>query len=107
MQSTSASTISPGADDEALAKTGLDSIASEGKLGALLMQFPISFKNTNENRDYLESLLARFKEYPAAVEVRHDSWNNEAILRYFAEQGVAFCNIDQPKLGKAIARPIT
>ncbi len=103
LQSTSASTISPGGDDERLAKAGLDSIASEGRLGTLLMQFPISFKNTNENRDYLESLLARFREYPAAVEVRHDSWNSEAILRYFAERGVAFCNIDQPKLGKAIA----
>lgn len=103
LQSTSASTIRPGGDDERLAKEGLDSIASEGMLGALLMQFPISFKNTDENRDYLESLLARFKEYPIAIEVRHDSWNNEGILRYFAESGVAFCNIDQPKLGKAIA----
>jgi len=102
LQSTSASTIRPGGDDERLAKEGLDSIASEGRLGALLMQFPISFKNTGENRDYLESLLARFAEYPISVEVRHDSWNNEGILRYFAEKGVAFCNIDQPKLGKSI-----
>jgi uncharacterized protein YecE (DUF72 family) len=52
----------------------------------------------------MESLLARFGKYPVAVEVRHDSWNNEGILRYFAEKGVAFCNIDQPKLGKSIAQ---
>jgi uncharacterized protein YecE (DUF72 family) len=102
LQSTSAATIRPGGDDERLAKEGLDSIAREGMLGALLMQFPISFKNTNENRDYLESLLQRFKDYPQVVEVRHDSWANENILRYFAEKGVAFCNIDQPKLGKSI-----
>ena len=102
LQSTSAQTIRPGGDDERLAKEGLDSIASEGMLGALLMQFPISFKNTNENREYLDSLLMRFKEYPIAVEVRHDTWNNEDLLAHFAEKGVAFCNIDQPKLGKSI-----
>ncbi len=104
LQSTSAETIRPGGDDERLAKEGLDSIASEGMLGALLMQFPISFKNTDQNRDYLDSLLKRFGQYPIAVEVRHDSWNNEDILKNFAEKGVAFCNIDQPRLGKAITR---
>ena len=72
-------------------------------LGALLAQFPISFKNTNANRDYLEPVLEKFKQYPLVVEVRHNSWTNEGTLRYFAEKGVAFCNIDQPKLGKAIA----
>ncbi len=102
LQSTSAQTIRPGGDDERLAKEGLDSIASEGMLGALLMQFPISFKNTNDNRDYLDSLLMRFRQYPIAVEIRHDTWNNQEILSYFAEKGVAFCNIDQPKLGKSI-----
>lgn len=102
LQSTSAATIRATQEDEALAKAGLDSIASEGRLGALLAQFPISFKNTNENRDYLEILLQRFREYPLVVEVRHDSWSNENILRYFAGKAVAFCNIDQPKLGKSL-----
>ena len=69
----------------------------------MLAQFPISFKNTNPNRDYLESVVEKFKQYPLVVEVRHNSWTNEGTLRYFAEKGVAFCNIDQPRLGKAIA----
>jgi uncharacterized protein YecE (DUF72 family) len=102
VQSTSASTIYSNAEDEALAKAGLDSIMEEGRLGALLMQFPISFKNTNDNRDYLNELLQRFGQYPKVVEVRHASWNNEGILRYFGEQGIAFCNIDQPVLGKSL-----
>jgi uncharacterized protein YecE (DUF72 family) len=102
VESTNASTIKPKAADEKLAKEGLDSIMAEHMLGALLLQFPISFKNTNENRDYLESLIARFREYPLAVEVRHASWSNEGILRYFAEKGIAFVNIDQPRLGKSI-----
>ncbi|MGH9509102.1 MAG: DUF72 domain-containing protein [Terriglobales bacterium] len=103
MEPTSAATLAPNPEDERLAREGLSSIAGEGKLGALLMQFPVSFKNTNENRDYLEGLLGRFAEFPRVVEVRHSSWNNEGILRYFAQQGVAFCNIDQPLLGKSLA----
>lgn len=102
IESTSAATIRPHSDDERLAKEGLDSLMQENMLGALLAQFPISFKNTNENRDYLETLIARFKQYPLVVEVRHSSWNNEGTLRYFANKDVAFCNIDQPRLGRAI-----
>ena len=103
LESTSSETILASADDERLAKDGLDSIAAEDMLGAVLAQFPISFKNTNPNRDYLETVIEKFKQYPLVVEVRHNSWTNEGTLRYFAEKGVAFCNIDQPRLGKAIA----
>ena len=102
LEPTSAATIRPHADDEQLAKEGLDALAGEGMLGALLAQFPVSFKNTNENRDYVESVTDRFKQYPLVVEVRHSSWNNEGTLRYFAQKGVAFCNIDQPRLGRSL-----
>ncbi len=102
-ESTSAKTIHYSDKDEDDAKAGLDSIMVENMLGAMLMQFPISFKNTNENRDHLEMLIRQFIEYPTAIEVRHASWSNEGTLRYFAQKGVAFCNIDQPLLGQAIA----
>ncbi len=102
LESTSAETIRATETDERLAKEGLDSIANENMLGALLMQFPISFKNTDANRDYLDSVIEKFKQYPLVLEVRNNSWTNEATLRYFAEKGVAFCNIDQPKLGNAV-----
>ena len=101
-ESTSADTIRATEEDERLAREGLESVAAEGTLGAVLAQFPISFKNTNANRDYLESVIEKFKQFPLVVEVRHNSWTNEGTLRYFTEKGVAFCNIDQPKLGKAI-----
>ncbi len=103
VQPTSAATLSPTEKDERDVKEGLNPLAEAGKLGALLMQFPISFKNTLENRDYLSHLLQRFEVYPRVIEVRHASWNNQGILGYFAEKGVSFCNIDQPLLGRAIA----
>jgi len=103
VQPTSAATLAPTEKDEQDVKEGLAPLAEAGKLGALLVQFPISFKNTPPNRDYLAELVQRFHDYPRVVEVRHASWNSKEILRSFAEKGVSFCNIDQPLLGRAIA----
>ena len=103
MEPTSAASIRPTDEDEAMAREGLDALAGEGKLGALLIQFPVSFKNTSLNREYLERLLRQFIEYPRVVEVRHDSWDNEETIASFARQDVAFCNIDQPVIGKSLA----
>jgi len=103
MEPTSAATIRPTDEDEIMTREGLDALASEGKLGALLIQFPVSFKNTSLNREYVERLLRQFIEYPRVVEVRDSSWNNPDTLVQFARQSVAFCNIDQPVMGKSLA----
>jgi uncharacterized protein YecE (DUF72 family) len=103
MEPTSAVSIRPNDEDERLAREGLESLASEGKLGALLIQFPVSFKNTSLNREYLEQLLRQFIEYPRVVEVRHDSWDNPETIVGFNRQNVGFCNIDQPLLGRSLS----
>ena len=103
MEPTSAVSIRPNDEDERLAREGLESLASEGKLGALLIQFPVSFKNTSLNREYLEQLLRQFIDYPRVVEVRHDSWDNPGTIAEFNRQNVGFCNIDQPLLGHSLS----
>ena len=102
MEPTSAATIRPTDEDEIQTREGLDALANEGKLGALLIQFPVSFKNTPLNREYLERLLRQFIEYPRVVEVRDSSWDNPDTLADFARQSVTFCNIDQPVLGRSL-----
>jgi uncharacterized protein YecE (DUF72 family) len=102
VESTSAATIRPQQNDEREVKRGFDVLAAEGRLGAVLAQFPISFKHTAENRAYLEQLLAKFSEYPLVVEIRHLSWNQPEILDWLASLGIGLCNIDQPLIGSAI-----
>src|SRR5271169_2108677 len=102
MEPTSAATIRPNDADEKLAREGLESLAAEGKLGALLIQFPVSFKNTSLNREYLEQLLRQFIEYPRVVEVRHESWDQPETIAEFMRHDVGFCNIDQPQLGRSL-----
>ena len=99
---TSAATIKPNDQDERLAREGLNALASTGKLGALLIQFPVSYKNTPLNREYIEALLGQFAEFPRVVEVRHSSWDNPEALAILEQKGVSFCNIDQPQIGRSL-----
>jgi uncharacterized protein YecE (DUF72 family) len=102
LEATSAKTIRPAASDERDAKAGYDSIEAEGILGALLAQFPISFKCTEENRAYVERLVASFRSYPLVLEIRHASWNEPEVLRWIQGLDIGLCNIDQPLLGRAV-----
>jgi uncharacterized protein YecE (DUF72 family) len=80
-------------------RSGIDPLASAGKVGALLAQFPPSFKDSPQARDYLVQLLRAFAEYPTAVELRHRSWSDSigdtvSLLNAF---GAAWVQIDEPK----------
>jgi uncharacterized protein YecE (DUF72 family) len=80
-------------------RAGIEPLANAGKLGALLAQFPPSFKDGPESRDYLAALLGAFRDYPIAVELRHQSWSDAigetlAMLNAF---DAAWVQIDEPK----------
>lgn len=92
----------PSPDEVATFTTGIAPLAAEGKLGALLIQFPWSFKRTPENRRWLADVLDAFAQYPLVLEVRHASWDEPEVYRQLAERHVAFCNIDQPLFSKSI-----
>ena len=89
--------------DEKAFKQGLAPLVNDGRLGALLLQLPWSFKNTPENHEYLSGLIMQFMEYPLVLEVRHGSWNKPEVFQWLAGLGVGFCNIDQPVIGQSIA----
>jgi uncharacterized protein YecE (DUF72 family) len=83
-------------------REGFDPLMEEGKLGAVLLQFPWSFRNTEENQEWLGDVTAAFRPYPLAVEVRHDSWLEPGFLRELSEEGVGFVNIDQPQFSDSV-----
>jgi uncharacterized protein YecE (DUF72 family) len=89
-------------------RAGIDPIASAGKLGALLAQFPPSFRNEPDSRAYLEWLLDRFREYQVALELRHRSWSDqpEETLRLLDAFGAAWTQIDEPKFRFSIRQDL-
>jgi uncharacterized protein YecE (DUF72 family) len=80
-------------------RRGIDPLASSGRLGALLAQFPASFKDDAPSRDYLAALLRAFAGYPVAVELRHKSWSDAIgdTLALLNASGAAWVQIDEPK----------
>jgi uncharacterized protein YecE (DUF72 family) len=89
-------------EDERAVRAGFDVLRNASKLGAVLLQFPFSFHRSNETTAYLTMLLKRFADYPLAVEVRHASWNDADVFALLREHGAAFCNIDQPIIGRSL-----
>jgi len=89
-------------DDVAAVRASLEPLAEAGKLGAVLAQFPWSFKRTPENEEWLGDILGAFERVPLAVEVRHSSWNQPQFYRSLTERNVGVVNIDQPVFQKSI-----
>ena len=81
---------------------GLRPMLHAKKLGALLMQFPWSFRFTAENKDFLIRLRRAFHEFPLVAEMRHSSWMAEEAVGVFLDYRLGFCNIDQPEYTRAM-----
>lgn len=80
-------------------RRGIEPLAASGKLGALLAQFPASFKDGPASREYLAHLLRAFAGHRVAVELRHRSWSDQiggtmSLLNDFQS---AWVQIDEPK----------
>jgi uncharacterized protein YecE (DUF72 family) len=79
----------------------------------VLFQFPISFKFTKKDKkgeitrfegnwDHVADVLDAFKEYPKAIELRHESWDDPWVLSALREHETAWVNIDEPRLGASL-----
>jgi uncharacterized protein YecE (DUF72 family) len=83
-------------------KLYLDPLMNAEKLGAILLQFPWSFRNTPEARVKLVDLFEAFREFPKALEVRHATFQNDDFFAFLDEQKVAWVNVDQPLFSDSV-----
>lgn len=91
------------ADEVKLARAPLDALHDGGRLGAVLLQFPWSFKRDDAGEEWLRDVLDTFSSYPLVLEVRHASWNSAEVLARLTERGVGIVNVDQPLFARSIA----
>lgn len=80
----------------------IDPVAQAGRLGAVLLQFPWSFRFEDESRQHLDRRIEELRAYPLAVEVRHGSWETPEASSYLGGLGVTVCGIDQPVMGDSL-----
>lgn len=84
---------------EALAEehqAGLEPLRASGKLAALLVQFPLSFRHSPEGERRLERLEGLFAHVPLVLELRHRSWFERAPLALVERLGYSLARIDLP-----------
>jgi uncharacterized protein YecE (DUF72 family) len=77
-------------------RRGLGPIREAGRLGAVLVQFPWSFRADEDAFGWIEAVRRDFGDLPLVVEVRHVSWLGREALGLLREKGLGFANIDQP-----------
>jgi uncharacterized protein YecE (DUF72 family) len=77
-------------------RAGIDPVLEAGRLGAVLAQFPWSFRAGDTAFRHLDAVRRDFGDLPLVVEVRHASWADPRALAFFRDAGLGFCNIDQP-----------
>jgi uncharacterized protein YecE (DUF72 family) len=80
----------------------LDPLMDADRLGAILLQFPWSFKNTPESQEKLTKLFAELAEYPKALEVRHSTFQNQEFFDFLNEHDVSWVNVDQPLFDNSV-----
>ena len=108
-QATGSDAIISSADIK-LFKESIEPLQKSGRLGALLAQFPASFRNGEFNRQTLKAVINSFAGYRLAVELRHCSWSDDPNTEKLLAQGnAAWVQTDEPVFKSSIARrlPLT
>ena len=91
-------------------KQSIEPLVKYGKLGALLAQFPPSFKSDSYGKQILNAVIGTFGQYRLAVELRHRSWSDDKETATLLKENYAsWVQIDEPKFKTSVAEglPIT
>ncbi len=83
--------------DFAAFNEALKPVREAKRLGAVLAQFPNSFRQCEENRLYLKRLVERIGP-PCAVELRRDEWAADPIISWLGKIGLGYVSVDEPDL---------
>lgn len=78
-------------------KEALKPLIEVNKFGCILAQFPTSFRNRDENRDYLREFRDRLGELPVVVEFRHEDWIDENVFELLEDEKLGFVCVDEPR----------
>lgn len=90
------------AKDVAAFREGIRPLEEAGKLGAVLVQFPASFRYSPETRQRVIELRRALKGLPVVAEFRHVSWMEEDALALLIDYHLGIANLDQSLHARAM-----
>lgn len=77
-------------------KAALAPLREENKFGAILAQFPNSFRANDESRAYLRWMREQLPELPVVIEFRNKEWLTDETYELLKQNGLGFCSVDEP-----------
>jgi uncharacterized protein YecE (DUF72 family) len=83
----------------------LEPLIEQKKLGAVLAQFPNSFKPSDESREWLKEFRDRMGDLPVVVEFRNVAWITDETMDFLRLHNLGYCCVDEPHL-KGLIPPI-
>lgn len=100
----------PDADLAALFLDSIQPLIEAKRLGAITFQFPPSYRNVEEHRDYIRLLPELFPGIAIAVEFRRRDWLDEEhaaeTLDLLADVGATYTMADEPQVGTGTVPPV-
>jgi len=82
----------------------LEPVIDAGKIGGILAQFPYSFQNNEENRNYLLALKEKPDPLPLILEFRRSDWQTPPLYSFLRQNNIACACVDEPQL-KGLLKP--
>lgn len=77
-------------------KDALTPLIESRKFGAILAQFPNSFRATAEARTYLQWFREQLRDLPVVIEFRNKEWLTDETFEFLRAYGLGFCAVDEP-----------
>jgi uncharacterized protein YecE (DUF72 family) len=93
--------------DHAAMRSFLDALAADGRLDAVLAQFPPTLRADARARAYVVRLVEHVRGHRLAVEFRHDSWDRDDVRDELTRAGASWVVADwTPGPGWIDPRPL-
>ena len=74
----------------------LEPLCEKNQLGAVLAQFPNSFRADETSRDYIKWLRTALEALPLVVEFRNKEWLTPETFAFLRKHTLGFCCVDEP-----------
>jgi len=86
----------------------IEPLKREGRLTAILAQFPYSFYEVKDNYNYILTFKEKMKDIPLVVEFRNYHWHGNRSIMFLKQNNIGYCIVDEPKLkGLMPYNPVT
>jgi len=91
-------------------RDSLEPLRAANRFGCALFQFPPSFGNSQDSRDFLRRVAEQMASDQVAVEFRNGTWLDEdnaaETLALLSDLGLAYAIADEPQLSRGTVQPL-